>query len=53
MKGSIVNQIEVNRYFTKGEDPYAGHSDLASTMRYLRPESAVETQDRISAIVWE
>jgi integrase len=32
---------------------YAGHSDLASTMRYLRPESAVETQDRISAIVWE
>jgi ribonucleoside-diphosphate reductase alpha chain len=22
MKGSIVNQIEVNRYFTKGEDPY-------------------------------
>ena len=23
MKGSIVSQIEVNRYFTKGEDPYA------------------------------
>jgi len=26
MKGSIVNQIEVNRYFTKGEDPYTASS---------------------------
>jgi integrase len=32
---------------------YAGHSDLASTMRYLRPASTSETQDRINAIKWE
>jgi len=31
----------------------AGRSDLASTTRYLRPESAAETQDRMSAMVWE
>jgi integrase len=32
---------------------YAGHSDLASTMRYLRPASTSETQDRMNAIKWE
>lgn len=31
---------------------YMGHADLASTMRYLRPASTKETQDRINAIQW-
>jgi integrase len=31
---------------------YAGHADLASTMRYLRPASGKETQARINAIKW-
>lgn len=32
---------------------YAGHSDLASTMRYLRPASTEETQKHINSIQWE
>jgi integrase len=32
---------------------YMGHADLASTMRYLRPASAAETQTRINAIRWD
>jgi integrase len=31
---------------------YMGHADLASTMRYLRPASTKETQERINAIQW-
>jgi integrase len=31
---------------------HMGHSDLASTMRYLRPASAAASQDAINAIVW-
>ena len=30
----------------------AGHSDLASTMRYLRPASATETHAKINEIQW-
>jgi integrase len=29
-----------------------GHSDLASTMRYLRPAGTLEVQDRVNAIAW-
>ncbi|XBH15305.1 site-specific integrase [Edaphobacter paludis] len=29
-----------------------GHSDLESTMRYLRPAEDAELQDRVNAIVW-
>jgi integrase len=29
-----------------------GHSDLASTMRYLRPAGTVEVQDRVNAVTW-
>lgn len=32
---------------------YAGHSDLASTMRYLRPAAASEMQHKVNAIRWE
>lgn len=31
---------------------YMGHSDLASTMRYLRPAASAESQARINAIQW-
>jgi integrase len=31
---------------------YMGHSDIESTMRYLRPASTKETQGRINAIRW-
>lgn len=31
---------------------YAGHKDIASTMRYLRPESAREAQGKLNAVVW-
>jgi integrase len=31
---------------------FMGHSDLASTMRYLRPASSKESQARINAIKW-
>ncbi len=31
---------------------YAGHADLASTMRYLRPAAGKESQERINAIRW-
>ena len=31
---------------------YAGHKDLASTMRYLRPASAKEAQSRLNAVQW-
>lgn len=31
---------------------YAGHADLASTMRYLRPSAAKESQDKVNAINW-
>lgn len=31
---------------------YAGHKDIASTMRYLRPASAKETQKKLNAIAW-
>jgi len=31
---------------------YAGHKDSASTMRYLRPASAQEAQDKLNAIQW-
>ena len=32
---------------------FMGHSDLASTMRYLRPASSKETQAAVNAIKWE
>jgi integrase len=32
---------------------WAGHSDMASTLRYLRPASAPEMQSKVNAIVWE
>jgi len=31
---------------------YAGHKDIASTMRYLRPESAKEAQGKLNAVIW-
>jgi len=31
---------------------YAGHKDIASTMRYLRPASAKEAQSKLNAIEW-
>lgn len=31
---------------------YMGHADLASTMRYLRPASSAEAQEKINAIRW-
>jgi integrase len=31
---------------------FMGHSDMGSTMRYLRPASSRETQGRINAIQW-
>jgi integrase len=31
---------------------YAGHKDIASTMRYLRPASAREAQAKLNAIEW-
>jgi integrase len=31
---------------------YAGHKDLASTMRYLRPATGSEAQARVNAIEW-
>lgn len=31
---------------------YAGHKDIASTMRYLRPASAKEAQSRLNAVQW-
>ena len=31
---------------------YAGHKDIASTMRYLRPASAREAQGKLNAVVW-
>ena len=31
---------------------YAGHTDIASTMRYLRPASAKEAQGKLNAVVW-
>jgi integrase len=31
---------------------YAGHKDLASTMRYLRPATGSEAQVRLNAVVW-
>ncbi len=31
---------------------YAGHSDLASTMRYLRPASGAEARAKVNAIRW-
>jgi integrase len=32
---------------------FMGHSDLGSTMRYLRPASSQETQTAVNAIRWE
>lgn len=32
---------------------FMGHADLESTVRYLRPASASETQSRINAIRWD
>ena len=29
-----------------------GHADLASTMRYLRPASTAQVQDRVAAMKW-
>lgn len=29
-----------------------GHSDLSSTMRYLRPAGTVKVQDRVNAVTW-
>lgn len=31
---------------------YAGHKDIASTMRYLRPASATEAQSKLNAVKW-
>jgi len=31
---------------------WAGHADLATTLRYLRPASAKEMQDKMNAIPW-
>lgn len=31
---------------------YAGHKDMASTMRYLSPQSAPEAQAKVNAIEW-
>jgi integrase len=31
---------------------YAGHKDIASTMRYLVPESTEEAQAKVDAIKW-
>jgi integrase len=31
---------------------YAGHKDIGSTMRYLRPASAKEAQGKLNAVIW-
>ena len=31
---------------------YAGHKDLASTMRYLRPATGTEAQAKLNAVAW-
>jgi integrase len=31
---------------------WAGHADLQTTMRYLRPTAAKESQDKVNAVVW-
>jgi len=31
---------------------YAGHADLASTMRYLRPASGTEAHQKLNAVIW-
>jgi integrase len=31
---------------------FAGHSDLATTLKYLKPASATEMQSKINSIVW-
>lgn len=31
---------------------YAGHKDLASTMRYLRPATGAEAQNKLNAVQW-
>lgn len=31
---------------------YAGHKDIASTMKYLRPASARESQAKLNAVKW-
>ncbi len=32
---------------------YAGHKDLKTTMRYLRPVSAPAAQTAVNAIIWK
>ena len=31
---------------------YAGHKDIASTMRYLRPASGTEARSKVNAVTW-
>ena len=31
---------------------WMGHADLATTLRYLRPSAAKESQDKVNAIIW-
>jgi integrase len=31
---------------------WAGHADLQTTMRYLRPTAAKESQDKVNAVIW-
>ena len=31
---------------------WAGHADLQTTMRYLRPTAAKESQDKVNAVTW-
>jgi integrase len=47
LRGGVLGGIDLRTV-----QAYAGHKDIASTMRYLRPASAREAQAKLSSIQW-
>lgn len=41
-----------NGFDARSVQAWAGHADLQTTMRYLRPSAAKESQDKVNAIKW-
>lgn len=52
LRRTYLTTLLRNGFDLKTVQHFAGHSDLASTMRYLRPAAGKETQQRINAIQW-
>ncbi len=51
-RGTYITTLLRNGIDLRTVQAYAGHKDIASTMRYLRPACAKEAQAKLNSVVW-